>query len=97
MHQAHSQLRRKKSYKQALQRALKEGKESPELLPEYPADSNMEMETIMKTPEVNLEDARDADKWKSKVTNMLESKFANIVSKSLQMWDGPICTLWMYR
>ena len=48
MHQAHSQLRRKKSYKQALQRASKEGKESPELLPEYPTDSNMEMETVMK-------------------------------------------------
>ena len=36
----------------------------------------------MKRPEVNLEDAKDADKWKSKVMNMLESKFASIVSKS---------------
>ena len=61
MHQAHSQLR-KKSYKHALWRAPKEEKESPELLPEYPTDSNMEMKTIMKRPEVNLEDARDADK-----------------------------------
>ena len=42
----------------------------------------MEMETIMKRPEVNLEDAKDADKWKSKDMNMLESKFASIVSKS---------------
>ena len=48
MHQAHSQLRRKTSYKQALWRASKEEKESPELLPEYPTDSHMEMETIMK-------------------------------------------------
>ena len=82
MHQTHAQLRRKNSYKQALQRASKEEKESPELLPEYPTDSNMEMETIMKRPAVNLEDAKDADKWKSKVMNMLESKFASIVSKS---------------
>ena len=82
MHQAHSQLRRKKSYKGALRRALKEGKESPELLPEYPTDGSMEMETIMKRPEVNLEDAKDAYKWKSKVMNMLESKFTSIVSKS---------------
>ena len=80
MHQAHSQLRRKKSYKQALQGVSKEGKESLELLPEYSTD--MKMETIMKRPEVNLEDARDADKWKSKVLNMFESKFASIVSKS---------------
>ena len=36
----------------------------------------------MKRPKVNLEDAKDADKWKSKVMNMLESKFASIVSKS---------------
>ena len=42
----------------------------------------MEMETIMKRLVVNLEDAKDADKWKSKVVNMLESKFASIISKS---------------
>ena len=41
----------------------------------------MEMETVMKRPEVNLEDAKDADKWKSKVMNMLESKLASIMSK----------------
>ena len=81
MHQAHAQLRRKKSYKQALQKVSKEKKESPELLPEYPTDSNMEMETIMKRPG-DLEDAKDADKWKSKFMNMLESKFTSIVSKS---------------
>ena len=32
------------------------------------------METVMKRPEVNLEDAKDADKWKSKVMNMLRDK-----------------------
>ena len=48
MHQAHAQLRRKKGYKQALQKASKEEKETPpEVLPEYPTDSNMEMETLM--------------------------------------------------
>ena len=36
----------------------------------------------MKRPEVNLEDAKNAGKWKTKVMNMLESKFASIVSKS---------------
>ena len=40
------------------------------------------METIMKRPEVNLEDAKDADKWISKAMNMLESKFTSIMSKS---------------
>ena len=73
MHQAHAQLRGKKGYKQALQITSKEEKESPpEVLPEYPTDSNMEMETPMKRPEVNLEDTNDADKWKAKVANMLE-------------------------
>ena len=73
MHQAHAQLRGKKGYKQALQKTSKEEKESPpEVLPEYPTDSNMEMETPMKRPEVNLEDTNDADKWKAKVANMLE-------------------------
>ena len=66
MHQAHTQFRRKKGYKQALQRASKE-KESPEVLPDYPAESNMEMETVMKRPEVNLEVGKDADKWKAKL------------------------------
>ena len=79
MHQAHAKPR-KKSYKQALQRASEEEKELPELLPEYPTDSNKEMETVMKRPEVTLEDAKDADKWKSKVMNMLESKFTSIAS-----------------
>ena len=42
----------------------------------------MEMEALMKRPEVTLENAKDADKWKTKVHNMLETKFASIVSKS---------------
>ena len=82
IHQAKTQLQRKKSYKQALQKVSKGEKGQPKLLPDYPTDSNMEMETIMKRPEVNLEDAKDADKWESKVMNMLESKFIGIISKS---------------
>ena len=82
MHQAHVQLRRKKSYKQAMQKISKEEKGSPRLLPDYPTDSNMEKETIMKRPEVKLEVVKDVDKWKSKVMNMLESKFTSIISKS---------------
>ena len=42
----------------------------------------MEMETLMKRPEVTLEDMKNADKWKMKVINMLEAKFASIISKS---------------
>ena len=82
MHQAHEQLRRKKSYKRARRNISKEKKESCKFLPDYPTNSNMEMETIMKRSEINLENAKDADKWKSKVLNMLESKFTSIISKS---------------
>ena len=42
----------------------------------------MEMETIMKRPQIILEDTEDADKWKTKVISMLEAKFASIMSKS---------------
>ena len=42
----------------------------------------MEVETFMKRPEVALEDAKDADKWKTQALSMLETKFASIVSKS---------------
>ena len=38
------------------------------------------MEALMKRLEVNLEHAKDADKWKSKVMNMSESKFTSIMS-----------------
>ena len=57
-------------------------REPYELLLNYPPSSNMEMETFMKRPEVALEDAKYADKWKTKVLSMLETKFASIVSKS---------------
>ena len=39
------------------------------LLPDYPADSYMEMETMMKQPDTKLGDTADADKWKTKVLN----------------------------
>ena len=74
MHQAHSQLRRKRSYRQDRQIISKEEKESYKLLPDYPPTSSMEMETVVKRPEVTLEDATDANKWKSKVLNMLGVK-----------------------
>ena len=42
----------------------------------------MEMETMMKRPDTILEDSIDADKWKIKVLNMLESRFGSIISRS---------------
>ena len=53
-----------------------------EKLLSYPPSSSMEMETLMKRPEVTLEDVKDADKWKTRVINMLETRFASIISKS---------------
>ena len=41
----------------------------------------MEMETMMKCPDTILEDSIDADKWKIKVLNMLESRFGSIISR----------------
>ena len=52
------------------------------LLPDYPANSSMEMEAMMKQPDTKLGDTVDADKWKTKVLNMLESRFGSIVSRS---------------
>ena len=52
------------------------------LLPDYPANSNIEMETMMKRSNTKLGDTIDADKWKTKVLNMLESRFGSIISKS---------------
>ena len=50
------------------------------------------METIMKRPEVNLEDAKDADKWKSKVMNMLKSSTdigqTNLHTLDVQVTEG---------
>ena len=42
----------------------------------------MEMETMMKRPDTKLGDTTNADKWKTKVLNMLESRFRNIISRS---------------
>ena len=82
MQKAHQQLRKKKSYRQARQKCYDKKEDSARLLPDYPADSNMEMETMMKHPDTILEDSIDADKWKIKVLNMLESRFGRIISRS---------------
>ena len=82
MQKAHQQLRKKKSYRQARQKCYDGKENSARLLPDYPADSNMEMETMMKRPDTILEDSIDADKWKIKVLNMLESRFGSIISRS---------------
>ena len=82
MRQTHQQLRKKKSYRQARQKCFDGQENSGRLLPDYPADSNMEMETMMKCPDTVLEDSKDADKWKIKVLNMLESRFGSIISRS---------------
>ena len=42
----------------------------------------MEMDTLLKRPEVTLKDTENVDKWKIKIINMLETKFASIISKS---------------
>ena len=47
MRKAH-QLRKKKSYRQARQKCYDKKEETVKLLPDYPANSNMEMEAIMK-------------------------------------------------
>ena len=53
-----------------------------EILPDYPENSNVEMGGIMKQPNTKLVDATNADKWKTKVLNMLESRFGSIISIS---------------
>ena len=82
VHQAHAQLQRKRSYRKARENVQTMEKEPYEILLDYPLSSSMEMEALMKRPEVALEDAKDANKWKTKVHSMLETKFASIVSKS---------------
>ena len=62
MRKAHQQLRKKKSYRQARQKYHNRKEEPVELLPDYPANSNMEMETIMKQSDTKLGDTIDADK-----------------------------------
>ena len=48
MQKVHLQLRKKKSYRQARQKCHDKEEEPMKLLPDYPADSCMEMETMMK-------------------------------------------------
>ena len=82
MRKAHQQLRKRKSYRRARQKCVEEQEDNAKLLPDYPVDSNMEMETMMKRPDTILEDSIDADKWKIKVLSMLESRFGSIISRS---------------
>ena len=82
MRKAHQQLRKKKSYRQARQKCYDKKEEPVELLPDYPANSNMEMEAMMKRSDTKLGDTINADKWKTKVLNMLESRFSSIISRS---------------
>ena len=48
MQKVHQQLRKKKSYRQARQKCLDRKDETVELLLDYPENSNVEMEGIMK-------------------------------------------------
>ena len=48
MQKAHQQLRKKKSYSLARQKCYDKKEELMKLLPDYPANSCMEMETMMK-------------------------------------------------
>ena len=82
MRQAHQQLRKKKSYRQARQKCSNGQGDDERLLPDYPVDDNMEMETMMKCPDTVLEDSKDAGKWKIRVLNMLESRFGSTISRS---------------
>ena len=82
MRQAHQQLRKKKSYRQARQKCFNGQEDSKRLFPDYPVDSNMEMETMMRHPDTVLEDSEDANKWKIRVLNMLESRLGSIISRS---------------
>ena len=82
MRKVHQQLRKKKSYRQARQKCYDRKEEPVELLPDYPANSNMEMKAMMKRSDTKLGDTIDADKWKTKVLNMLESRFGSIISRS---------------
>ena len=81
MQKVHQQLRKKKSYRETRQKCYDKKEEPVKLLPDYPANSSMEMEAIMK-PNTKLGDTIDADKWKIKVLNMLESRFGSIISRS---------------
>ena len=79
MQKAHRQLREKRSYRLARQKCYDKKEEPMKLVPDYPANSCMEMETMMKQPDTKFGDTTNADKWKTKVLNMLESRFGNII------------------
>ena len=57
----------------------------------------MEMETLMKRPEVALEDAKDADEWKTRVINMLETGLLASSRSHQQMLVVLTCILWIYK
>ena len=82
MQKVHWQLRKRKSYRRARQKCHDKEEEPMKFLPDYPAGSCMEMETMMKRPDTKLGDTADADKWKTKVLKMLESRFDSIISRS---------------
>ena len=82
MRKAQQQLRKKKRL--ARQKCYNKKEEPMKLLPDYPANSCMEMETMMKRPDTKLGDTTNADKWKTKVLNMLESRFG-ILFQDLQL------------
>ena len=48
MQKVHRQLRKKKSYRQARQKCCDKKEKPTKLLPNYPANRNMEMEAMMK-------------------------------------------------
>ena len=48
MQKVHQQLRKKRNYRQARQEYYDKKEETVKLLPDYPENSNMEMEAIMK-------------------------------------------------
>ena len=82
MFQVYTQPWKKRSYRKAREKVKSMEKESCEKLPTYPPSSSMEMETLIKGPEVTLKDTENADKWKAKVIGMLETRFASIILKS---------------
>ena len=73
MRKAHQQLRKNKKYRQARQKYYNKKEEPMKLLQDYPANSNMEIEAMMKRSDTKLGDTIDADRWKIKVLNMLKS------------------------
>ena len=65
LRQAHAQLRKKRSDRNAREKVRVMKKKSYEKLPSYPPSSSMEKETLMKRPKVTLKDTENAEKWKT--------------------------------